>query len=340
LNKCFIKTAREHDDPGKGSYWSIADGFEDQATSIKLKSGKRVLRMNRPRPRMNPMSDDVKPIIRPPGPPSGPAPPDGFDGCVGGVMADMYRQHKGKSKGGSGSGDPFLAGGSPNSVARPSGQGGGVHIHQFRQFASPIPARLRHGGGQFGMAATPPGKMQFELGGTGLSPSNGRYGGDLHDVLAPGFAGSDSHGEAHTPLDANMFNRMSLHPHQHQHQLQVQMQMQHQHYQQLHQQYQHPPGYPQPQSQQRPLGLGSPMLRLSPVRTPGRLARTGLTPSSGESSGLTPLGLGPGSTPVRDMPWGVVPMNALDTPKGMKFSYSRGDSIFSPSADMAHGISM
>jgi hypothetical protein len=49
LNKCFIKAPRRVDDPGKGSYWSIADGYEDQATSIKLKSGKRVLRMNRPK---------------------------------------------------------------------------------------------------------------------------------------------------------------------------------------------------------------------------------------------------------------------------------------------------
>jgi len=56
LNKCFVKAARSTDDPGKGSYWSIADGYEDQATSIKLKSGKRVLRMNRPKNARGPLS--------------------------------------------------------------------------------------------------------------------------------------------------------------------------------------------------------------------------------------------------------------------------------------------
>jgi len=58
LNKCFVKAPRLPSDPGKGSYWSIAAGFEDQATSIKLKSGKRVLRMNRPKPRHNPLAAD------------------------------------------------------------------------------------------------------------------------------------------------------------------------------------------------------------------------------------------------------------------------------------------
>jgi hypothetical protein len=49
VNKYFIKGPRRVDDPGKGSYWSIADGCEEQTTTIKLKSGKRVLRMNRPK---------------------------------------------------------------------------------------------------------------------------------------------------------------------------------------------------------------------------------------------------------------------------------------------------
>ena len=49
LNKAFAKAPRLPTDPGKGSYWTIAEGFEDQSTSTKLKSGTGTISISSPK---------------------------------------------------------------------------------------------------------------------------------------------------------------------------------------------------------------------------------------------------------------------------------------------------